>query len=204
MVAGRARAGLRGRGARHRERAVGAGSARAAAREAAGGRPGASSLPRRALRLPVAARAVAVLRAEARPKTCRTAGWSTPVAPGSSRTSGCANGATCMRSSRARWPSRAWTVAAGSCPPRSTPRGTRPSTRRCSRACSATSACRTARATGIWARGASGSTCIPGRGSRRSGPNGCWRPSSSRPRGSTRAARRRSSPSGSRRSRATA
>ena len=72
--------GLRRRAARHRERAVGAGPARAAAREAAGRRSGASPVPRRALGLPFAAGALAVLRAEAWAKVFRIAGWSTPVA----------------------------------------------------------------------------------------------------------------------------
>ena len=72
------------------------------------------------------------------------------------------------------------------------------------RASSATSARRTARATATPARAASASSCIRGRASRRSGRNGCWPPSSSKRRGSSRAARRGSSPNGSRRSPATA
>ena len=54
------------------------------------------------------------------------------------------------------------------------------------------------------ARAASASSCTPARASRRRSRNGCWRPSSSKRRGSSRAARRGSSPSGSRRSRASA
>ena len=158
------------RSAGHRERAVGARSARAAAREAAGGRPGAPALSRRALRFPVAARAVGVLRRRARARSCRTAGWSTPAARSSCRTCACANGATSTRSSRARSPSSGWTVGRRSCRRRSTRRATRRSTRRCSPACSATSACKDrGRRRATTARAASASTCIPARGSRKKG-----------------------------------
>ncbi len=107
MVARRARARLPRRSAGHRERAVGARSARAAAREAAGGRPGAPRLPRRALGLPVAARALGVLRREARrealaPQARRCLPRAVRLVPAPR-----ANGATCTRSSRARSPSRA-------------------------------------------------------------------------------------------------
>ena len=188
------------RGAGHRQRAVGARSARAAAREAAGGRPGAPALSRRALGFPVAARAVGILRGAARRRSSRTAGWSTPAARSSSRTCGCANGATSTRSSRARWPSRA-----GS--------GTQrlPATIDAARYAgdppgAARRAARQHRQQGR------GRRRLPRRarhpllpasrapGSRRRAPSGCSPPSWSRPRGCTRAARRRSSPNGSRRS----
>ena len=74
------------------------------------------------------------------------------------------------------------------------------STRRCSRDCSATSACKDGEGDGyLGARGIR-FHLHPGSGLAKKGRSGCWPPSSSRPRGSSRAARRRSSPSGSRRS----
>ncbi len=60
-----ARCGLPARGAGHRERACRARSARASAGTAAGGGPGASQVPRRALRFPVAGRLVGILRRRA-------------------------------------------------------------------------------------------------------------------------------------------
>ena len=62
MVLAARERGLPRRSAGDRQRAVGARPARAAAREAAGGGPGAPALSRRALRLPVAHRAVGILR----------------------------------------------------------------------------------------------------------------------------------------------
>ena len=71
----RARRRLPPGGADHRERARGPGSARTSARQAIGRGPGAPALPRRALGLPLAGRAVGVLRrphvAEALPSQAR-------------------------------------------------------------------------------------------------------------------------------------
>ena len=84
----RARRRMPRRGARHRQRALRAGSARAAARARAGSRPGASAVSRRALRFPVADRAVGVLRRARRRRRCRIASASTRAARTSSRSCG--------------------------------------------------------------------------------------------------------------------
>ena len=172
------------------------------AREAAGGRPGAPPVPRRALRFSLAARALGVLRPEARgeapaPQARRCLPRAVRFVPAPARMA--------RRARAARGRSRGAGLGSGSrsCPPPSTRRRISRSTRRCSRVSSATSARWTATTRATRGRGESGSICTRGRASRRSVRNGCSPPSSSKPRGSTPAARRRSSPNGSRTSPAT-
>ena len=179
-------------------------SARAAAREAAGGRPGAPALSRRALRFPVARRPVGILRGRGWRSECSApeAGRCLPravrVVPAPHRVA--------RRPRAARERARRARAGSGT---RSLPatidaaRYAR-STRRCSPVSSATSGRGTPTATATSARAGRASTCIRAPGSRKRRPSGCSPRSSSRRRASTRAARRRSSPSGSRRSRASA
>ena len=172
--------------------------------EAAGGRPGAPALPRRALRFPVAGRALGILRPSSRRRSSRIASSSTPAARSS-----CLPAAHRMarRASPARERARGGGLEMGRrrCRRRSTTRATRRCTRRCSPGCSATSASKARTATAIPARAASASTCIPGSGlAKKRAEMGAGR-RARRDDAAVRALRgAASSPSGSRRSRATA
>jgi ATP-dependent helicase HrpA len=138
--------------------------------------------------------------ADALARSSRIASSSIAAALNSFRICACANGATSANSLRTsssrragRYPTR--------CRRRSTRRDTRRSTRRCWPDCPATLARRRRRVSRIRARAASASTCIRARGSRKKRRNGCSPRSSLKRRASTRVARRRSSRSGSRKSR---
>ncbi len=80
---------------------------------AAGRRPGPSEVPRRPLRLPVARRAVGILRRPQSRRSSRIAGRSRPAARSSCRSCGSSNGATCTGSWWRRWrrPAGRWPAA---------------------------------------------------------------------------------------------
>ena len=189
------------RSAGHRERAVGARSARASAR--ASSRPPTRRTCASATSAPISCRwsrcgssSTTLAR-----RSSRIASSSTPAARSSCSSCGCSNGATCTASSRASSRKPGWKWDADACRRRSTTRATRRCTRRCSRACSATSALRRRGRRRLPRRARPALLPAPGLGTREEARrSGCSPPSSSRRRACTRAARRRSSPSGSRRS----
>ena len=159
--------------------------------------------PRRALGFPVAAGALAVLRAEARrepfaPPAGRRLSRAVRLLPPAARM------ARRARAARGRGGRAGLEVATGAARRdrrRALPVDPRGAARGSARQCRLP---RRRDRRVPRARAESASTSIRAPGWRRSGPSGCWPPSSWRPRGSSRAARRRSSPNGSRRSRAIA
>ena len=141
---------------------------------------------------------VAISSTRSSARSLRTAGSSTRAVRISSRTFGCANGATCTRSSRARSPSRAWqwtpelpaTVDVREVPV--------DSSRRCSPGLHRQHRHAGRRERRLRRRARHPLLPASGLGSREEAAEvGAGRRSSSKRRGSSRAARRRSSPNGS-------